>query len=112
MRGSASRRVPTIYLDRGGMVGTALRAFAHPTKRLTRRTCILDDRAEQLPALAVELHHLHLLVDAVVVQPGVDLHAGQRQARGIALDAGDLLHDVLAREVVAALLEPLRQQLG
>ena len=44
--------------------------------RLTRRTRILHDRAEQLPAFAVELHHLHLLVDAVVVRPGVDLDAG------------------------------------
>ena len=49
---------------------------------LTGRAGILDDRAEQLPALAVELHHLHLLVDAVIGRRGVGHHAGQRQAAG------------------------------
>ena len=33
---------------------------------LARRAGVLEDRAEQLPALAVELHHLKLLVDAIV----------------------------------------------
>ena len=37
---------------------------------------ILDDRAEQLPTLAVELHHLHLLVDAIVGRGRVGDHAG------------------------------------
>jgi hypothetical protein len=37
------------------------------TDALPGRAGILDDRAEQLLALAVELHHLHLLVDAVTV---------------------------------------------
>src|SRR5215208_3362282 len=75
---------------------------------LTARSAILDDRAEQFPALAVELHHLHLLVDAVVGRRGVGDHAGQRQAAGDVLQIGRLLHDVFAREVVAALLQDLQ----
>ena len=34
---------------------------------------VLDDRPEQFPALAIELHHLQLLVDEVVADiPGSD----------------------------------------
>ena len=51
-------------------------------RSLAPRSGILDDRAEQLPALAVEPHHLHLLVDAVVGWRGIGDHAGQRQAAG------------------------------
>src|SRR5215204_7674910 len=64
---------------------------------LTAWSAILDDRAEQFPALAVELHHLHLLVDAVVGRRGVGDHAGQRQAADEVLQAGRLLHDVFPR---------------
>jgi hypothetical protein len=44
--------------------------------RLTRQSRILQDRAEHLPALAVEPHHLELLVDAVVGRRGVDFDPG------------------------------------
>src|SRR3954452_23070202 len=49
--------------------GTADR-FYRCQPRLARRTRILEDRAEQFPALAVELHHLQLLVDAIVGRCG------------------------------------------
>src|ERR1700730_4584727 len=68
---------------------------------------VLDDRAEQLPALAVELHHLHLLVDAVIGRRRMGGHAGQRQAAGEVLQTGRLLHDVFAREIVAALTQDM-----
>jgi hypothetical protein len=51
-------------------------------QQLTRRTRVLQDRAEHLPALAVELHHLKLLVDAVVSRRGVDLDTGQSEVAG------------------------------
>src|SRR5689334_12848417 len=71
----------------------------------------VDDWAEADPALAVEAHHLQLLVEPVVGRCGVDRHAGQRQIGDDTLQAGRLLHDVLAREVVAAALENLDQHL-
>ena len=55
---------------------------------------VLDDRAEQLPALAVELHHLHLLVDAVIGRRRMGGYAGQRQAAGEVLQTGRLPLDV------------------
>src|SRR5262245_43310783 len=79
---------------------------------LARRTRIFHDRAEQFPALAVELHHLKLLVDAVVVGTGVDLHAGQAEIEHDVLQISSLLHDVLAREIVTTLLEDLHQELS
>src|SRR5260370_15111669 len=65
---------------------------------LTRRSGILDDRAEQLPALAVELHHLHLLVDAIVVRPRRARHAVQRQAGDQVRQAGRVPPQVFAGE--------------
>ena len=49
------------------------------SSRLARRAGVLEDRAEQFPALAVEPHHLQLLVDAIVVRRGVGDDARQRQ---------------------------------
>src|SRR5271165_6586147 len=78
---------------------------------LPRRAGILEDRAEQLPAFAVEAHHLQLLVDAIVRWRGVDLHPGQSEVADDVLQRGCLLHDVLAREVVTGLLQHLNQEL-
>jgi hypothetical protein len=69
---------------------------------------VLDDRAEQLPALAVELHHLHLLVDAVIGRRRVGGRAGQSHAAREVLQAGRLLHDVFARQIVAALTQDMK----
>jgi hypothetical protein len=49
-------------------------------QRLTGRTRILQDRAEQFPAFAVEPHHLQLLADAVIGRRGADLDPGKREA--------------------------------
>ena len=46
---------------------------------LARRAGVLEDRAEHFPALAVELHHLQLLVDAVIVRRGVADDAGMKK---------------------------------
>src|ERR1700687_1790889 len=40
---------------------------------------ILDDRSKSFPALAVEPHHLQLLVDAIVVRRRVDDDSRQRE---------------------------------
>src|SRR5207237_10817124 len=45
-------------------------------RSLTRSACVLEDRAKQPPALAIELHHLKLLVDAIVGRRGVERTAG------------------------------------
>src|ERR1700716_2832041 len=72
---------------------------------------ILDDRAEQFPPLAIELHHLQLLVDAVIGRRGAAGDTGQEYIALNVLQAGGLLHDVLAGEVVAAACEYFDQQL-
>src|SRR5262245_58814788 len=90
------------------MVATALSKLASTLARWTR---VLENRAEQLPALAVEAHHLLLLVDAVVVRRGVALDARQREVELDILQIGRLFQHVLARQVVAALLEHMDQEL-
>ena len=72
---------------------------------------IRDDRPEGLPVLAVELHHLQLLVDAVVGRRGRDRNSRQQQIELDIVQAGGLLQHVLAGQLVAALLEHLNQQL-
>src|SRR5262245_149671 len=68
--------------------------------------------AEQHPALAVEAGELHLLDRIEVRRTGVELDARQQHGQLQVLDAGGLAHDVLAREIVAALLEDLDQRLS
>ena len=63
--------------------------------------------AEQLPALAVEFCELHLPDRAEIGRRRVDLHARQHHRQLEILDVGRLPHDVLAGEIVAALLEHL-----
>src|SRR5262245_39440184 len=80
-------------------------------KALAGGALVFEDRAEQFPALAVELHHLQLLVDAIVVRRGVGDDARQVQVELDVLEAGRLLHDVLAGQIVAARLQHMDQQL-
>src|SRR2546423_3199769 len=63
--------------------------------------------AEQHPLLAVEALELHRLDRREVVAAGGDADPGQQGVDAKALHVGRLLHDVLARQVVAALLEDL-----
>ena len=67
--------------------------------------------AEQLPALALELHQLQLRDRRKVGRRGVDLDARQQAAKLEVLDARRLLHDVLARQVVAAGLQHMHEAL-
>src|SRR3954453_15633970 len=77
---------------------------------LAGRAGVLDDRAEQLPALAVELHHLHLLVYALVGRGRIRDHAGQGEAADEVLQIRGLPHHVFTREIVAALTQDMHQQ--
>src|SRR5258708_22616646 len=88
----------------------ATRWLAMTAGRASPRSVVLNDRPEQLPALAVELHHLQLLVDAIVGRRGVADDTGQRQIKLNVLQAGGLLQDVVAGEIVAALLQDLDQK--
>ena len=72
----------------------------------------VEDLAEQGPPLAVEPGELLLLDRGEVGRARVDLDAGQQQRQLEVLEVRRLLHDVLAREVVAALLEHLGHRLG
>ena len=67
--------------------------------------------AEQHPALAVEARELQLLERIEVGRTGVDLDPGQQHRQLEILEAGGLPHHVLARQLVAALLEHLHQGL-
>jgi hypothetical protein len=49
---------------------------------------------KQLPAFAVEPHHLQLLVDAIIGRRRMGGYAGQRQAAGEVLQTGRLPLDV------------------
>src|SRR5581483_7519767 len=108
------QRVPKTWMPgtRPGMT-SFVRGGVAPYRQavLARSTRVLEDRAEQLPALAVELHHLQLLVDAIVLGRGVVDDARQREIELDVLQAGRLLHDVLAGQVVAAGLQHMDQEL-
>src|SRR3954469_25676271 len=70
-----------------------------------------DYLAEQLVFLAVEALQLNRLQGRVVVRPGGDGDAGEQRIDAKALHRRGLLHDVLAGQVVAALLEHLHERL-
>ena len=70
-----------------------------------------DDRPESLPALAVKLHHLQLLVDAIVVRRGCDGDSRQQQIELHIAEMGGLLQHVLAGKVVTALFQNVNQKL-
>src|SRR5207245_5673248 len=69
------------------------------------------ERAEQFPALAVEVLHLHLFDRRKVIRASVDLDARQQHSQLQILETGRLLHDVLAGEIIATLLKHLNQRL-
>src|ERR1700730_4803583 len=56
-------------------------------------------RPEQVPAFALELHHLKLLQRRKIGRAGLDLGARQIDA-DLEIQVGRLLHDVLAGEIV------------
>src|SRR5258706_8336156 len=80
---------------------------------LLRRTEILltaHHVTEELPLLAVEALQLHRFERRVIVRAGVYQDARQQRLEAQVLHVGSLAHDVLAREVVAALLQHLRER--
>src|SRR3954447_16281853 len=70
-----------------------------------------DYGPEQFAVIAVESRHLHLLDREIVARAGVDLDARQQHPEFEILEVARLLHDVLAREFVAALLEHVNHSL-
>src|ERR1700722_16980693 len=68
-------------------------------------------RPEQLPALALESHHLQLLERGEIGRAGLDMGARQIDA-DLEIQIGGLLHDVFAGQVVAALPQDLLQSFG
>src|ERR1700681_4005071 len=71
-----------------------------------------DDVAEQLPPLALEALQLQLADRGKIGRAGVDHHAGQKNFGAEILQVGCLFHDVLAGEIVTALLQHLYQGLA
>src|SRR5690349_19185595 len=87
--------------------GSATRALTLPQPPLLGAHHI----AEASPGLAVEARQLHLLDRREVGRARVDLDARQRGVGDEVLEAGRLLHDVGAAQVVARLLEHLLERL-
>ena len=63
----------------------------------------MHDIAEQLPGLALEAGKLDRLDRIEVGRAGVDRDAGQQQRKLQIVMIGGLAHDILTRQVVAAL---------
>src|SRR5581483_843365 len=124
---NASRRLPAVKLPsrllRGRVAAYNLdRRLNHSEPRSAPRRLSIrpvlprgadkgafDDLADRLPSVAVELHQPHLLDRAVVGRAGADGNAGQHDRGAEVLQSGRLAQDVLARQVVAALPQHLRQ---
>src|SRR3569833_895240 len=70
-----------------------------------------DHVAEQLPALTLEAHQLKLADRREIGRRGIDGDARQQHLGAEITQARRLLHVVLTREIVAALLEHLLQGL-
>src|SRR5262245_1980507 len=77
--------------------------------RLAGELCALGvhDLAEQFPALALEALQLHGLHRIVVGRAGADGDARQQARHAQLLMVGGLLHEVLVRQIVGAILQRL-----
>jgi hypothetical protein len=90
------------------------RVFPMAARRVTEPLTVMfaaEDRAEALPSIAFESHHLKLLNREEVLSTGIDLDAWYQQVWCEILDAGSLSHHVLSRKVVTAHFENLVQSL-
>src|SRR2546422_11366961 len=72
----------------------------------------LDHVADRLPGIAVELHQPHLLDRVEVGRAGVDRNARKYDRTLVIPERRRLPHDVLTRQVVAALSQHLDQGFG
>src|SRR2546421_9499862 len=86
-------------------------AFGPPSDRALL-LCGVVELAERGPALAVELGELLLLDGGMVGRARVDLDPGQQERELDVLEVLRLPENVLAAQVVAALLEDQRHRLG
>src|SRR4249920_2953435 len=66
---------------------------------------VADNPAHRHPVLVIEPHDLELIDRRSTSRAGVHLHPGQQQGEVQVFDAQCLPHEVLAREIVAALLD-------
>src|SRR5258708_26941499 len=90
---------------------SVLRGFARGDGEALAPDVAVDDVAEALPGLALEFHELNRGDRSEVSGAGIDLDARKQAAELKSLDAGRLLHDVLAREIVAAGLQHMHDTL-
>src|ERR1700760_4945675 len=97
--------------SRGGCVFSSQAASARAPSLPSLARGGRGDVREHLPFLALETHHLQLLDRRVIGRRSVDLDAGEQRVRLEILQARGLLHDVVARQVVAAHLQHLHQRL-
>src|SRR6185312_15135010 len=98
------RTGPTHGVDRGAAGLSRRQAGAR--RLLVHRQHV----AEELPGLAVELGELLLLDRVVIGRAGVDLDTRQQHGGLEPLEVRRLLHHVLAREIVTALLQHLHHR--
>src|SRR5439155_8715133 len=90
----------------------AWRAAQHPGHKRSAADIGADDVAEPLPGFALEPHQLKLGKRGKVGGAGIDLDPGQQATELKPSYVGRLPHDVLAREIVATLLQYVDQRLG
>src|SRR6476659_6894629 len=68
---------------------------------------VTDEVAEGLPRPAIETHQAHLLQRTKIRRAGVDGDTRQQHRQREIVNVGRLAHDVLAAEVIAALLQDM-----
>src|SRR5437763_12760267 len=80
------------------------------SSRGPRSLLVRDHLAEELELVAVEALELHRFDRRIVVRAGADRDTRQQRIDAEALQARRLLHDVVAGEVVTALLQHLLER--
>src|SRR5258705_11693111 len=87
----------------------AMTTIAPQEDKCTRASLLgmaVDDRAEQLPVLAGEFHHLHLFDRIEVRRRGLDADSRDISV-DLEIEIGNHLDDILSREALTAPFQPL-----
>src|SRR6266481_7625531 len=71
----------------------------------TNFSAAADDISEKLPLFSLQSNHAHLFDRSEVRSTGVDRNSRKQDVGSEIRQAGGLLHDVFAGEVIAALLQ-------
>src|SRR5882757_554086 len=71
----------------------------------THLSTAADDISEQLPLFSLQSNHSHLFDRSKVRSTGVDRNSREQNVGSEIRQAGGLLHDVFAGEVITALLQ-------